>query len=160
MGNDQLDGIEQRATPAIGMGKGRQLCDHLLHVAFDQRPNIRAVDRHVVVEIGIWPDDRLDLAHRAARIGLEDLDVWRRPRRRRADHKGRGGVAEEHAGGSNRPDLVRELLAGDHEHRPPGFLEQTNRLGDGIGQTRTGRDEVTRRMRLEHAESPREPGGD
>jgi len=45
VGNDQLDDIEQRATLAIGMGKGR----------------------------------------------------------------------------------------GDHEHRPPGFLEQTNRLSDRIG---------------------------
>src|SRR2546429_3936952 len=54
-------------------------------------------------------------------------------------HEGRGGVAEEHAGGSDGPDLVRELLAGDHEHRPPGFLEQANGLGDGIGDRKSTR---------------------
>src|SRR5207245_3856895 len=67
-------------------------------------------------------------------------------------------IAEQHPRTSDCPDLIRELLAGNDEHRPPCFVEQPDSLGDCVGETCAGRDEVAGRVSLEHAELAGEPG--
>src|SRR6266850_1492848 len=147
------------AADGAGIWQRGQLADHLREVALHERLHLGAVHGDVVVEVWVWPDDRVHLAHGAAGVGLEVLDVGRGPRRRGADHDGGGAVAEDHARGAHGADLVGELLAAHDEHGPLDFLQQAHRLREPVGQPRAGGHDVARGVRLEHAEPARQPGG-
>ena len=85
MRNDQVDGVEQVPGSAVRRGERPQLVDHLQQVATRQGFHLRPVDRDVVVELDVRPDDRVDLTGRAAREGLQILDIRRLPVRRDAE---------------------------------------------------------------------------
>ena len=137
-----------------------QLAHHLLEVALDQRLDLGAVDGEVVVELGVGPDDRVDLADRAARVGLDDLDVGVVAVLGRADHECGRAVAEDHPRRADGADLVRELLGADDEHRALDLLEDPHGVGEAVGEARAGGDEVERAVGLEDPELPGEPGRD
>src|SRR5439155_946777 len=88
--------FDGRAAPPVGMGESLELRDHLQEVALHERLDLGPVDGDVVVELRVRPDDRVRLAHRPARVGLEPLDVGRRAGRRRAEHERGGAVTEDH----------------------------------------------------------------
>ena len=80
----QIDSVDQRPAGSVRIRQLRQLAHHLLQIAGDQRLHLRPVNRDVVVELRVRPDDRVHFRPGAAGIGLENLDVRRRPFGRRA----------------------------------------------------------------------------
>ena len=140
--HDQVDAVQQGGRHAVRIGLGLQLVDHLLEVPAGQRPDLGTVDGDVVVELRVRPDDRVDLADRSARVGLQHLDVGLLARRRGPDHQGRRAVTEDHARRAHRADLVGELLRADQQDRAVHLLQQPGRLRQPVGQSGAGRDDV------------------
>ena len=160
MRHHEIDRLEQRARAAVGIRQCGELADHLSQIATDERPHLRAIDRDAVVEGRIGPDDRLDLAHRSARVGLKHFEVGRASGGRRPHHERAGAVAEDHARGAHRPDLVGELLGAHEEDRPAVLLQEAGRFGESVGQPGARGDQIIGGVRLENAELARDPGGD
>ena len=138
--HDQVDALQERRRDPVRVRERLELVDHLHQVAAGQRLDLRPVDGDVVVEVGVRPDDRVDLAHRTAGVGLHELDVGRLAVGGDTDHDGGGAVAEDHAGRPDVADLVGELLHADDA--APGAAPPA-----ASASRRTGRRAARRRRR-------------
>jgi hypothetical protein len=134
----QVDRIKYRASGIVRIARDAQLLHHLREVASHERLHFRPVDGDAVVELGIRPDDRIDLLERAARVSLEGLDIGRRTGWSGTQDERGSSIAENHARGADAADLVGKLLTTLRTSSMPTPHASKNELLECVACTRIG----------------------